>query len=158
MSGLHVLGCRAAVLGATWAKAASVEDVIASKDSLRRGDEGEAVSYIQRFLGIEEDGKFGEDTEDAVIALQAAHVTEPHQRGVVNAVTYRAIMAYGRGKVPSKPLAPSPGSSGSGVEGTPLHDASESSVSTPLWKKALFAALVAGAAVGGALALRRKTR
>ena len=156
MNGLHVLGCRSAVLGATWTKAASIDDVLASKDSLRRGDQGEAVSYIQRFLGISEDGKFGKDTENAVIALQDAYVTEPHQRGVVNAATYRAIMVHGRGKAPSTPPAPLPGSSGGGTE-TPS-DVSESSVSTPLWKKVLFATLAGGAALGGVILLRRRSK
>ena len=141
VNGLHVLGVK-------WAKAASIDDVLASKDSLRKGDQGEAVSRIQRSLGISEDGKYGSDTESAVASFQAVHVTEPHERGVVNAATYRAILAYGPGRaLPAGPDQSSPPSS------TPQSEPA----AVPIWKKVLFAALtVSGVVGGGALLLRRK--
>ncbi len=154
MSALLTLGRRSAVLGAT--TAASIDDVLASKDSLRRGNQGDAVSHVQRFLGIPEDGKFGHDTEVAVAAIQDAHVTGPLERGVVNAATYRAIMAYGPGPGGVAPASPSLSRPGTAppVADAPASDAPGTSP-VPTWKKVVFAVAAGGIVAGGALLLRR---
>lgn len=149
---------RCAVLGATWSQAASVDDVLASRDSLRRGDKGDAVGHIQRFLGIPEDGKFGKDTEDAVVAFQDAYVTEPHERGVVNAATYRVIAALGPGSRAAPANPPQPAAHSARGAAIPLSlDALPDEVAvTPIWKKVLFAALAAAAALGLGFSLMRR--
>ncbi|HEY0078950.1 MAG TPA: LysM peptidoglycan-binding domain-containing protein [Pyrinomonadaceae bacterium] len=57
--------------------APSLKDVRAGRAVLRRGQQGEAVSHIQRLLGIEADGKFGTQTERAVEAFQREHGLRP---------------------------------------------------------------------------------
>lgn len=43
------------------------------RDMLQRGDHGPDVKHLQQLLGIDDDGDFGDDTETAVKAFQAAN-------------------------------------------------------------------------------------
>ena len=94
MEGLDFLGV--AIVGADWDRAPSVDDVFAGKASIRKGMEGLAVSYVQRALGIREDGKFGVETEAAVKAFQAKSLPDQFANGVVGDVTFKAIMTAKR--------------------------------------------------------------
>lgn len=57
--------------------------------TLRTGATGSEVKRLQRFLGLEADGKFGGDTRSAVIKFQMEHGLEPD--GVIGAATREAL-------------------------------------------------------------------
>jgi hypothetical protein len=66
-------------------------------DTLRRGNTGPSVSYLQRLLkaaghSIIPDGDFGPKTEDAVEDFQEAH--NLYADGIVGAVTWKALRTY----------------------------------------------------------------
>jgi peptidoglycan hydrolase-like protein with peptidoglycan-binding domain len=65
----------------TWTKAPSLFDVRTVPETfLRPGQEGEAVKTLQKLLGMpasEQDGKFGNATQQAVQAFQKAHGLTP---------------------------------------------------------------------------------
>jgi peptidoglycan hydrolase-like protein with peptidoglycan-binding domain len=74
--------------------APSLEDVQAQKEALKLGHEGAAVSRVQELLGgVEVDGKFGEDTRQAVMAFQRAHTIKPSAglEGAVDKVTLEIL-------------------------------------------------------------------
>ena len=61
---------------------------------LSRGCEGDDVKWVQYAVGAEEDGKFGPDTEKAVIAFQEAHPElKIKRKGVVGKKTIKALVA-----------------------------------------------------------------
>lgn len=64
-------------------------DTATVRPTLRRGDCGTLVGLVQRFLGIEPDEIYGEDTERAVIAYQRMRGLEPD--GVVGPLTWQSI-------------------------------------------------------------------
>lgn len=57
--------------------------------TLQRGNTGEDVRTLQRLLKVSVDGKFGKETEEAVIAFQKTHGL--HQDGVVGPQTWQAL-------------------------------------------------------------------
>lgn len=59
--------------------------------TLRRGDEGSDVYYLQGRLGVQIDGKFGPGTENAVRTYQGTHGLSPD--GVVGPKTWRSLLA-----------------------------------------------------------------
>ncbi|MDX2011537.1 MAG: peptidoglycan-binding protein [Myxococcaceae bacterium] len=61
---------RASAPGGRYREAPALEDVLGGRESLRRGMEGPAVTWLQQKLGLETDGKFGPATEQAVRAMQ----------------------------------------------------------------------------------------
>lgn len=63
---------------------------IVSRPTLRQGDTGKAVRYVQIRVGTSIDGKFGPDTRAAVIAWQRAHGLEAD--GIVGADTWAALL------------------------------------------------------------------
>lgn len=61
-----------------------------TKEILMRGSQGEAVKQLQEFLGIEVDGDFGQQTENAVIMFQKEK--RILQTGKVGPITWGAIL------------------------------------------------------------------
>lgn len=60
---------------------------------LERGHKGDAVRYLQRLLRIDDDGRYGGDTRDAVAAFQQKHgmAIDPGYAGKVGRFTLAAI-------------------------------------------------------------------
>lgn len=56
---------------------------------LKKGDSGELVKILQRFLGINDDGVFGKNTENAVIAFQKNNRLKPD--GIVGKKTWEVL-------------------------------------------------------------------
>lgn len=73
--------------------------------SIKKGDRGDKVKFIQLVLGIEQDGIFGLNTEKAVIAFQKKHGLVAD--GVVGPKT-AAVMATPVGEKPAKKSGYSP--------------------------------------------------
>ena len=113
---------------------------------------GSAVEYLQRRLGIGDDGKFGDDTEAAVKAFQAKWMPEFFANGVVGKDTMFSIEAHPPGKAPAVAKIPAAKSSSVAITKT---SASSVTVQTkapfkiagfPLW--IVGGALVALALIG----------
>ena len=77
----------------TWTPAPSAADVAAGKATLKQGMQGDAVSELQKMLGVEADGKFGQQTSDAVKSFQQSHglTPPPGMEGQVGKTTWDAI-------------------------------------------------------------------
>lgn len=138
--GLVALGGPVTVLGASWDPAPSVADVLANKAPLHKGQQGQAVSYLQRFLGVSEDGKFGNDTEAAVKQFQAKYTPGDVANGVVGGDLLKLIMTT----TPAKSSSAAPGRSSGGGSSTAIYDSgsSDSGViayfkSLPTWQLVL---------------------
>jgi len=58
--------------------------------TLKRGDKGSDVAYVQRWVGINDDGDFGPATEAAVIKYQKLRGL--HADGVVGPLTWKAML------------------------------------------------------------------
>ncbi|HVF51867.1 MAG TPA: peptidoglycan-binding protein, partial [Pyrinomonadaceae bacterium] len=73
--------------------APSLDDVRAGNAVLKRGQQGAAVSHLQRLLGIEADGKFGARTERAVAAFQREQGLRPPagMEGMVGKTTLASL-------------------------------------------------------------------
>lgn len=56
---------------------------------IRKGSKGEDVKRLQRLLGIEADGIFGQQTHDAVVKFQSEHGLTPD--GIVGSLTWAAL-------------------------------------------------------------------
>jgi len=56
-----------------WTQAPSLSDVTAGKATLKQGMQGDAVSQLQKLLGVESDGKFGNDTAQALSNFKKAN-------------------------------------------------------------------------------------
>jgi peptidoglycan hydrolase-like protein with peptidoglycan-binding domain len=63
--------------GTQWTAAPSLADVESGKGLLKQGMQGDAVKELQKRLGLEQDGKFGKQTQDAVAAFQKSHGLTP---------------------------------------------------------------------------------
>ena len=87
---------------------------IITKPKLKRGDHGDWVRKLQRLLGIEQDGDFGEATEIAVRAFQENHGLVPD--GIVGRYTWRALL-------PANPQQSEPRRIFSNIEATVFNDA-----------------------------------
>lgn len=75
-------------------RAPSLEDIQAQKEVLKVGHEGAAVTRVQELLGsVGVDGKFGEETRQAVIAFQKAHNITPSggMEGMVDKATLEIL-------------------------------------------------------------------
>ena len=76
--------------GKTFVQGPSLSDVRAGKGELKNGEMGDAVTFVQKTLGVlPADAKFGDDTEAAVKKFQAAGSLP--ESGVVDAVTLAKI-------------------------------------------------------------------
>jgi peptidoglycan hydrolase-like protein with peptidoglycan-binding domain len=82
----------------------SKEDLAMAHSELYKGDSNEDVTQLQKLLGINADGMFGDQTEAAVIKFQSAHGLNAD--GIVGAQTWAALEAAGAKKV-SAPAATS---------------------------------------------------
>ena len=87
-------GIRTAVAGedilGSFTPAPTLDDVRAGKAYISNGQQGDAVAYVQRALGVSPpDGKFGNDTETAVKKFQASLGVE--QAGYIGANTLVSI-------------------------------------------------------------------
>ncbi|MCU0695636.1 MAG: peptidoglycan-binding protein [Myxococcaceae bacterium] len=89
-----------------------LEDVLAGRASLRRGMEGPAVTWVQRKLGVEADGKFGPATEQAVRAMQRRSGLAVD--GIVGRQTSNRL-EDGFRPGPARPGQPPPSTPGSGT-------------------------------------------
>jgi hypothetical protein len=94
------------------AEAPSLDDVLAGRESVRRGMEGPAVSWVQRKLGLEADGKFGPATEQAVRSMQRASGLSVD--GVVGRQTMGRLQDGFR-PGPTNPDRPTPSTPGTGT-------------------------------------------
>jgi peptidoglycan hydrolase-like protein with peptidoglycan-binding domain/soluble lytic murein transglycosylase-like protein len=76
-----------------WVQAPSLADVRAGNAQLREGMQGDAVRHIQQRLGLEQDGKFGSRTKQAVIAFQQRNglTPPPGLEGVVGKTTLEKL-------------------------------------------------------------------
>ena len=63
---------------------------------LYKGDSNEDVTQLQKLLGINADGVFGDQTEAAVIKFQSAHSLDAD--GIVGARTWSALEATASAK------------------------------------------------------------
>jgi peptidoglycan hydrolase-like protein with peptidoglycan-binding domain len=79
-----------------------------------RGDHGDWVRELQRLLGIEQDGDFGESTEVAVRAFQEHHALVVD--GIVGRYTWRALL-------PADPQQSEPARIFSNIKATVFNDA-----------------------------------
>lgn len=77
--------------GASSAVPASTSQMNPGSRTLRRGDEGTDVVYLQARLGVTADGKFGGATEAAVRTYQGTHGLSPD--GVVGRQTWSSLLA-----------------------------------------------------------------
>jgi len=141
------------VLGASWEAAPSLGDVRSGKAPLRKGMQGDAVSYLQQRLGgVKVDGYFGDDTEAAVRAFQAKYLPDQFANGVVGDATMLAIEAHGPTAPAPKPQANTAAASNAvsqmiqqvSASKQPVTDAPQDN-GTPAWKWIVGA--VAGVAV-----------
>jgi peptidoglycan hydrolase-like protein with peptidoglycan-binding domain len=71
--------------------ASTTPGVMPGQRTLRRGDQGADVYYLQGRLGVAIDGKFGPGTESAVRTYQGTHGLSPD--GVVGPNTWRSLLA-----------------------------------------------------------------
>jgi Putative peptidoglycan binding domain len=71
-------------------QASSPSGQIITQPKLKRGDRGDWVRELQRLLGIEQDGEFGEKTEAAVRAFQQNHGLVGD--GIADRYTWRALL------------------------------------------------------------------
>jgi peptidoglycan hydrolase-like protein with peptidoglycan-binding domain len=60
---------------------------------IKKGSKGETVKLIQRFLGIKDDGDFGNNTRDAVIAFQRKNGLDAD--GKVGSFTFNKMISMG---------------------------------------------------------------
>ena len=107
--GLSLVAPAQAAPVAPRASAPAVASVVAPRvtlPTLSRGARGMYVKRVQRILGIPLTGVYGRRTRLAVIRFQKTH----HLRatGVVNAVTWRALIAYWRAHHKPAPAAAAP--------------------------------------------------
>lgn len=72
---------------------------------LYKGDSNDDVTQLQKLLGINADGVFGDQTEAAVIKFQSAHSLDAD--GIVGARTWSALEATASAKKAPAP-APAP--------------------------------------------------
>jgi peptidoglycan hydrolase-like protein with peptidoglycan-binding domain len=78
--------------------APEVRHIVDEEPNLHQGDHGWRVRRLQRFLAArglrpERDGRFGEETLEAVLQLQRNEGLP--EEGVVDALTWRALVAGG---------------------------------------------------------------
>ncbi len=76
-----------------WKPAPSLTDVAKGQGVLRQGMQGESVAELQRMLGVEADGRFGQQTAEAVSNFQRARglVPPPGMEGQVGATTLATL-------------------------------------------------------------------
>jgi len=63
-----------------------------SAPTLRQGSQGNDVAYLQKLLGLAQDGKFGPNTKAAVVAFQKSKKLTPD--GIVGRQTWTALGAF----------------------------------------------------------------
>src|SRR5262249_4832053 len=95
-------------------QASSPSGQIITQPKLKRGDRGDWVRELQRLLGIEQDGEFGEKTEAAVRAFQENHVLVGD--GIAGRYTWRALL-------PADPQQSEPKRIFSNIKATVFNDA-----------------------------------
>ncbi|MFL5352938.1 peptidoglycan-binding domain-containing protein [Archangium sp.] len=80
-----------------WTPAPSAADVASGKGVLKQGMQGESVKQLQTQLGLEADGKFGQQTAEAVAAFQksAGLKPPPGMEGQVGKTTLEALKKAG---------------------------------------------------------------
>ncbi len=105
--------------------APSLDDVLAGRESVKRGMEGDSVRWLQQKLGIEDDGKFGPATEKAVRAMQKRSGLEVD--GVAGRQTMGRLQdGYQPGPVnPTRPTEPAPEGTGTKRPFRGFHEVSE---------------------------------
>jgi hypothetical protein len=95
-------------------QASSPSGQIITQPKLKRGDRGEWIRELQRLLGIEQDGEFGEMTENAVRAFQEHH--DLAVDGIAGRYTWRALL-------PATPQQSEPRRIFSNIKATVFNDA-----------------------------------